>query len=131
MKIGSRTAVLSLVTAAIVATLLSSPVIAGKKKEKAAAEYSVVAGTVFRQPGFALVEASVTLAAVDQSGSASGKKLQFSTNTRGEFAFRVPAIAAKYIVAASAKGFSKEQKTVEVQPSERVDVTFMLAPESK
>ena len=33
--------------------------------------------------------------------------------------------------AATARGYVKQQKTVEVQPSERVDVTFTLAPESK
>ena len=59
------------------------------------------------------------------------KKLSFSTNTRGEFAFRIPAVKASYLVTAGAKGYQRQQKTVDVQPEERVDVTFMLSPESK
>ena len=108
----------------------ATPLTAGKKKEKPAGE-SVVAGTVFREPGYALPDAEVTLTATDESGAAKGKKLQFTTNTRGEFAFRIPSVAGKFVVTASAKGYQKQQKTVDVEPSERVDVTFMLAPESK
>ena len=97
---------------------------AGKKKEKPGDAYSVVAGTVFREPGYALPDADVTLAAAGESGAPKGKKLQFSTNTRGEFAFRIPSVAGRYVVSVSAKGYEKQQKIVEVQPSERVDVTF-------
>jgi hypothetical protein len=115
------------------AALIAAPgaLDADKKKERAAEAYSVVAGTVFREPGFALPEAEVTLAAeADQPGAKKVKKQSFVTNTRGEFAFRVPSEKARYSVTASARGFVRQQKAVDVHPLDRVDVTFMLAPES-
>lgn len=132
MRNGSRAIALSILTlAAGVFLLFAGTAIAGKKKEKPLDTYSVVAGTVFREPGLALPEADVTLAMAGDEASKKIKKLSFSTNTRGEFAFRLPAVKGSYVVTASAKGFRKQQKTVEVQPEERVDVTFMLSPESK
>jgi len=110
--------------------LIGGNATADKKKEKPLDNYSVVAGTVFREPGYALPEADVTLAPAGESPGKM-KKLSFSTNTRGEFAFRIPAVKASYLVTAGAKGYQRQQKTVDVQPEERVDVTFMLSPESK
>lgn len=126
---GDSTAVLLLACAGLIAAPASFA--ADKKKEQPAAEYSVVAGTVFREPGFALPEADVTLAPLgDEPGIKKGKKLSFTTNTRGEFAFRVPSEKARYSVIASARGFVRQQKAVEVQPADRIEVTFMLVPES-
>lgn len=126
MKSGSRALVF------LLAGLVSLGLLwAGKKKEpKAAAAYSVVAGTVFRDTGFALPGAEVNLWPADAEGKKI-KKLTFTTNTRGEFAFRVPAVRASYNLSAAAKGYQSQKKTVEVQPEERVDATFSLAAESK
>jgi hypothetical protein len=96
-------------------------------------EYAVVAGTVFRDNGFALAEAEVTLE-IDASatGKSRARKLKATTSPRGEFAFRVPPAAMKYRVTVTAKGFRIAEKVVEVQgSSERVDATFNLSPESK
>jgi len=110
-----------------VSGLYSAP---SDKKDKPAESYSVVAGSVFREPGFALAEAHVVLTLEDGQASIKVKKMTFTANTRGEFAFRVPATAARYRISATAKGFISQQKTIEVQPSVRIDVTFTLAPES-
>lgn len=92
----------------------------------------MVAGTVFREPGFALPGADVTLApAADHPSGAKVKKQKASTNGRGEFAFRVPAAEAKYILTAGAKGWKAQEKPVSITGEERVDVTFMLDQESK
>jgi len=113
---GSKLAVL------LVCGLLSSA--AGKKPEP----YAVVAGTVFREDGFSLPGASVTLLPKD---APKGKKLEAVSDARGEFAFRVPAGVATYIVKAVRKGFQPAEKEASVSGEERVDVTLLLSAESK
>ena len=100
--------------------------------EKKPAAYSVVAGTVFKESGLSLPGATVTLAPEGAAGAKSKQKpLTLVSDQRGEFAFRVPAVSAKYVVSATMKGHSSETKTVSVNPEERIDVTFTLRDESK
>jgi hypothetical protein len=103
------------------------------RDKKADEPYSIVGGTVFRDPGFALPGAAVTI--IPQLADGSQMKLKITheiTDERGEFAFRVPPTAAKYKVRATAKGFKADEKTAEVSfEGERVDVTFLLENESK
>jgi len=105
---------------------------ADKKSKEKAANFAVVAGTVFRDPGFALPGATLTLT---PRGEAKPKKLQAAKKTtsdgRGEFSFRVSAAPATYLVKASLKGFHPEEKEAAVGGEGRVDVTFTLVPESK
>ncbi len=102
------------------------------ENRKPAIAVATIVGTVFREPGFALPGAEVTLTPAAEAGKKPKVKKQgFTTNTRGEFAFHVPAEAAAYTLAASAKGFIPQQKQVTVQGEERIDVTFNLAAESK
>lgn len=105
---------------------------AGKKKE-AAESYAIVSGTVFRDPGFALADAIVTLAPdpAAPAPAVKAKKAQTTCNFRGEFVFRVPPANARYIVKATAKGYHEEEKAIEVRGEERVEVTFSLHEESK
>jgi hypothetical protein len=101
---------------------------AGAKK-KPETEHAVVAGTVFRDPGFALPGAKVVLS---RKGDPKAKKLQETvTNPRGEFAFEVPPGAATYVVTVSHKGFQSGEKEAMIAGDERIDVTLSLAPESK
>ena len=87
-------------------------------------------GTVFRESGLALAGAEVTLTAEPANpGGKAAKPQKQITHARGEFAFRVPADPARYRVAASAKHFQMEEKTVEIQGNERTEVTLTL-PES-
>ena len=105
---------------------------AGKKKAEVES-YALVSGTVFRDPGFALPNATVTL--IPNPGQEALppkiKKAQVVCNTRGEFVFRVPPVGMRYTVRASAKGYHDEEKAVEVQGEERVEVTLTLHEESK
>jgi hypothetical protein len=112
--------------AAVFAFLLAG----GDKKPKPGQEpFALIAGSVFREPGYALPDAKVTLALKD--APPKGKKLETSTSPRGEFTFRVPPVQATYIVRASLKGFRPEEKEATVSGEDRVDVTFVLVPESK
>jgi hypothetical protein len=92
-----------------------------------------VGGTVFREPGFALPGAEVTIVADPESGPApaGSKKQQAATGARGEFAFRVPVAAMRYAVHAQAHGYAPQDKKVSIEGEQRVEVTFLLAPESK
>lgn len=92
--------------------------------------YALVAGTVFRDPGFALPRAEVELAVVSAAArpgkKSKGQKTQ--SDARGEFSFRVPSGAAKYRLTVKAQGFESQEKLVEVSGDERVDVYFTLLP---
>jgi len=100
---------------------------AQKAKQKAA-PYGIVAGTVFRDPGFAQPGASVVLALK----SAPTKKLQQQVSSpRGEFAFRVPPGPNTYLVTATLKGFQTAREEIEIQGEEEINATLLLVPESK
>ena len=99
---------------------------AEKGKAKKVESYSVVAGTVFRPPGFVLPGAEVTLK------PEKGKGQQHMTaNSRGEFAFRVPPVFARYTVSVKASGFEPEEKSAEVGIEQRIDLAFELKPKNK
>ncbi|HTS77919.1 MAG TPA: carboxypeptidase-like regulatory domain-containing protein [Bryobacteraceae bacterium] len=97
------------------------------------ASYSIIEGAVFRDPGLALADAKVVLQAKDNP---KAKKRETTTNFRGEFEFRVPAVEAVYVLKATMKGFRADQKEAQVAGggvpgSERVEVNLVLSPESK
>jgi len=109
------------------------PLAGGDKKKAAAEPYGLVAGSVFRDPGFALPNAEVTLIPVPspEGAAAKVKKMQTVSDARGEFAFRVPAASMSYTVKVTAKGYHSEEKPVTMAGEGRVDVTFLLHEESK
>ena len=93
---------------------------------------SVVAGTVFREPGFALPGAVVTLEETEPlSKSKRSKPQKVSSDAHGEFAFRLPPSEAKFKLTAAAKGFRSETKEAAAAPGVRVDVFFELKPEAR
>ena len=94
-----------------------------KAKAKKTQTYSVVAGTVFRPPGFVLPGAEVTL----KPEQGKGRQTMIS-NSRGEFAFRVPPVFARYTVSVKANGFQADEKSAEVGIEQRLDLSFELKP---
>src|SRR5260370_10609165 len=114
--------------------LIAAIPLAGAGKKKVVPEaYSIVAGTVFRESGFALPQAEVTLIPNPQQDGipVKVKKLSTVSDARGEFVFRVPPASMQYTVRVAAKGYHGEEKTVSVKGEERADVTFQLHEESK
>lgn len=96
------------------------------------AAYSVIAGTVFREPGFSLPGAVVTLEAMEAPAKGKGMKPQkVMTDRHGEYAFRLPPTEAKFKVTAAAKGFASQEKETAAAVGVRVDVFFELKPESR
>jgi len=101
---------------------------------KDASSYALVAGTVFQGSGYALPGAEVSLTPTPEPDGPpvkGAKKLQAVASARGEFAFRVAPGPMHYVLKASAKGFQSQEKPVEIQGEERVDVTFQLQAQSK
>jgi hypothetical protein len=105
---------------------------AGNKKPPD--EYSIVGGTVFRDPGFAVRGAEVSLQPdpeTPEQRAVKVKPMKVLSDARGEFAFRVPPVAMRYKLAVTAKGYQGQEKTVSISGGERSDATFMLQAESK
>lgn len=101
---------------------------AGKKKKEPEKKLAaVIAGTVFREPGFAVAGAEVELVEV-RTDSKKAKSRKAVTDGRGEFAFSVPPEERKYKVKASAKGLQPEEKETSSTPGARMDVFFTLKP---
>ena len=118
------------VIALLVLLAAASPSVAQKASAPAAqrSAYAIVAGSVFRESGFSLPGATVTLA---PKGVTKSKNLKSVTDARGEFAFRVPAAPANYLLTAAMKGFKTAEAEAAVGGEERVDVTLVLSPESQ
>lgn len=101
---------------------------AGKKeKEKEKKLVAVIAGTVFRDPGFALAGVEVELVEVRTDGK-KAKTRKTVTDGRGEFAFYLAPEEQKYKVKATAKGLQPEEKETTATPGARMDVFFTLKP---
>lgn len=105
-----------------------SPAASAQKKPGPQEPYALVAGTVFRDPGFSQPGAKVVLAL---EGKPDKKLQEAISSPMGEFAFRVQPGANRYILTASLKGYETARKTVEIVEQEQIRATLMLFPESK
>jgi hypothetical protein len=107
--------------------------LAGADKKQQPESFGVVAGTVFEETGRSLPRADVTL---EPAGGPAKelrkvKKVRYTTDARGEFAIRVPAVKQDYVLTVSASGFETQQKPVTISGDERVDVFIRLQAASK
>lgn len=118
----------------LIAAFLTASALEAKKKEKPAAEtFAVIGGTTYRQTGLSLPGARVRVRP-EQSADASGKKLkgvEAATDSRGEFAIRVPAVPAKWAVDVQANGYRPQSKSVSIEGEQRLELSFVLEPETK
>ena len=112
--------------------LLLFSLVAPAGDKKPPPEPSIVAGTVFRDPGFALANAEVTLAVKTAPPGVKVPKLQKTTsNFRGEYSFRVPAAKSEYVVSVKAPGLMPEEKPAVLggEP-ERLEIYLTLKPDA-
>lgn len=107
------------------ALLLPAAVLGADKKKPEKKLAAVIAGTVFRDPGFAVGGAEIEMVEI-RAGSKKPKARKTLTDARGEFAFSVPPIEQKYRVKATAKGLQPDEKETASTPGARVDVFFTL-----
>ena len=104
---------------------------AAKKKDKQTS-FALIAGTVFRDSGFALPGAEVYVKpSPDGATKLKVRPVKTMSDPRGEFAIRVPAAPMRYTVRVKAQGFREQSKPVSISGDERVDVFFHLEPELK
>lgn len=118
----SRSAIL----AAVLIASWTQSLPAQRTKQKG--ETAVIAGTVFRDPGFAQMGASVVLAL---KGNPAKKLQERISDARGEFSFRIPPGPQTYVVSATLKGFQTAREEIEIQGLEQINATLLLVPESK
>jgi hypothetical protein len=99
-----------------------------------ASRSSLIRGAVFDSSGSSLAGARVKLVRVPTADEAKDKKKvdsltrDYTTNSRGEFAFRLPAVRARYQVTAILTGYKAETKTVDVEEGEAMPLAFSLEP---
>lgn len=105
--------------------------ISGAGRKKDAGPFGLIGVTVFREPGFALPGAEVTLTPVPPDLAPKEKGMKGITGARGELVFRVPTAAMRYKMRAVSKGYVPQDKTVSIEGEHRIDATFLLSPESK
>lgn len=98
---------------------------------QSAGDYALIAGSVFRDPGFALVGAEVILTPKAAPGSKKRKPQKTASDSRGEFAFRVPPGPAEYVILVKAAGFEPVEKSLRVEANERLDQYFTLKAAAK
>ena len=116
----------------VLGSALCSPVAIAARKDKskdASAPFALIAGTVYKPPGFSLPGAEVTVSPEQpEAGGIKLKKSQAVTDARGEFAVRVPAVPAKWRVDVKMNGYRPGQKSVSVEGEQRVDLSIILDP---
>ena len=95
---------------------------------------SLVRGAVFDARGASLAGVQVKLMRIPSvEQEKQGKRVQsltreYTTNNRGEFAFRLPSGRARYQLTATLVGYKPETKVVEVNENESAPLAFSLEP---
>jgi hypothetical protein len=107
--------------------LVLTPAFAAKKK--APETFAIIAGTTFRPPGFALPGSKVRIEpGSPRSGDIKLKAVESVTDSRGEFAVRVPPVPVEWTVRVQANGYQPQSRKVSISGEERVDLSFVLEP---
>ncbi len=119
---------------AIAAALLLAPLQGGSKTlsptpgpfpQNQPEPYALIFGTVWDKNDRPVYGVTVKIRRADQKKA----KWELMSNHTGEFAQRVPAGAADYVVwldVKTPKGVDKPQKTVHIENDERVDISLHL-----
>ena len=93
---------------------------------------SLVRGAVFDSEGRSLAGVRLKLVRVPtadeikESKKVQSYSMSYTTNNRGEFAFRLPSVRARYEVTATLSGYKSETKSVDVEENESVPLAFSL-----
>lgn len=115
------------------ALLLAAAAVPAGGQKKGDAPHALISGTVFTESGMALPRADVSLRPAQDAPKEIRKlkKTRYTTDARGEFAIRVPAVAAVYTLVISAEGFETQEKEIAVQGVDSINVFIRLKPASK
>lgn len=113
--------------------LLAAAAVPAAGQKKGDVPHALVSGTVFAESGMALQRADVILRPAPDAPKEVRKlkKTRYTTDSRGEFAIRVPAVPAVYTLVVSAEGFESQEKEISVQGVDDINVFISLHPASK
>ena len=93
----------------------------------AQSKFSLIKGTVFTTDGHPVGGAKVTIVRTDVDPKLQKKtRKESSSDSQGEFAFRMDAGPAKFHLTIELSGFPKQEKDVEVGGDERTDISVIL-----
>jgi len=116
----------------LLAVFAATALAAGGTDKKAQTPFALIFGTVFQESGFSLPGARIEIVpAGGLQGARKFKKLEAVSDSRGEFAFRVPVDEMTYKLTVRAAGHVPQEKTTQVAGEVRVDVFFRLEATSK
>ena len=105
--------------------------------EKASHRTSLIRGAVFDSAGASLGGVHLKLVRVPTAEEEQEHKhvgslsMTYTSNSHGEFAFRVPTARARYQVTAMLQYYKPQSKTVDVNSSEAIPLAFSLEPVKK
>ncbi len=105
--------------------------------EKASRRTSLIRGAVFDSDGASLAGVHLKLVRVPTADEEQERKhvgslsMTYTSNSHGEFAFRVPTTRARYQVTATLQYYKPQSKTVDVNGSEAIPLAFSLEPVKK
>ena len=105
--------------------------------EKASHRTSLIRGAVFDSAGASLAGVHLKLVRVPTAAEEQEHKhvgslsMTYTSNSHGEFAFRVPDARARYRVTAMLQYYKPQSKTVDVNGSEAIPLAFSLEPVKK
>ncbi|MGE5487722.1 MAG: carboxypeptidase regulatory-like domain-containing protein [bacterium] len=113
--------------------LLAAAAVPAAGQKKGDVPHALVSGTVFSENGMVLRRADVVLRPAPDAPKEVRKlkKTRYTTDSRGEFAIRVPAVPAVYTLVVSAEGFESQEKEISVQGVDDINVFIRLQPASK
>ncbi len=116
----------------LLAVFAAAALSAEAKDKKEQAPYALIFGTVFQESGLSLPGARIEIVpAGELQGARKFKRLEAVSDSRGEFAFRVPVQEMTYKLTARAAGYMPQEKTTQAAGEVRVDVFFRLEAASK
>lgn len=104
----------------------------GAAKEQKQEPYALLTGTCFNEKGFSLPGVIIIVEIKSEAGQKTKKKKwNMISNSRGEFAIRLPAGDHTFQVSAGKKGIKSVEKTVRFTSDERQDVIFNMVTVSQ
>ena len=108
--------------ALLLLTVTASSAVTPQEKKKSREGTALLYGTVFTEEGFALRGAAVRVRRKD----AKKPKWKTATNSRGEFAVRLPRASGDYEVTVAAKGYENATREFTVTLEEEFNFYFRL-----
>ncbi|HVN78281.1 MAG TPA: hypothetical protein VMW38_04730 [Terriglobia bacterium] len=107
------------------------PGVEAKESEKERGEdaFALLVGTCFNEKGLSMRAVAIVVETqISSEQKLKRKKWTTATDARGEFALRLPAGQARFLVKASKDGYESQERTVDFSSDERQNILFNMEP---